>query len=145
MVARRKLLAAAGLLLAATPHMLGPGRAQTQPVSQTERREILDAARGTAMRDLGKPVRFVVKNLNAENEWAFLYARMVDPNGAPLSYEGTPFAEAAQHGLKSDSYAALLWKSERGWDVLIHVVGPTDVAWQGWGQKFGAPNALFPK
>jgi len=144
MVVRRKLLAAAALLLTATPLVLGPGRAQTQPVSQTERREILHAARAAAMRDLGKPVRFVVQNLNAENEWAFLYARMVDPNGAPLSYEGTPFAAAAQHGLKSGSYAALLRKSERGWHVLIHVVGPTDVAWVGWGQQFGAPNALFP-
>jgi len=109
-----------------------------------QRTEILDAARNPVERDLGKTAKFVVKSLGSQQDWAFLHARMVTPEGKQFSYVGTPFADAAEHGLKSDSYAALLHLSAGRWQVIAYSIGPTDVAWQNWSRQYGAPMALFP-
>ncbi len=115
----------------------------TPPVGSAERAAILDAAREPAARELGRSVQFVVKDLNTVDGWAFLYATLAEADGQAFSYVGTRFEEAAENGMKSRSYAALLRKREGGWNVTVYSVGPTDVAWQGWAEDYAAPAALF--
>jgi hypothetical protein len=79
----------------------------------------------------------VVHALNQAGGWAFLFARMQRPDGRPLARDGTP------DDLASDDYAALLRREGGGWRVVERAVGPTDVAWEGWGRRHGAPAAVF--
>lgn len=116
---------------------------QTPQPGSPERAAILDAARAPVQKALGKPVQFVVKQLNVLNHWAFVYATMQGPGGTPIDYAGTPFAQAAEHGAKSDDYLALLRMRDGKWQVLADSIGPTDVAWATWPEQYGAPQALF--
>ncbi|MGU3538040.1 hypothetical protein [Methylobacterium sp. A54F] len=100
-----------------------------------ERRALLDAARGPAEAGRSEPVQFVVHALNREGGWAFLFARMQRPDGRAL--------RRAADDLDSSDYAALLRRDGSGWRVVDFAVGPTDVAWEGWGRRHGAPAAVF--
>jgi len=134
-------------LLASVLGMSTPSQAQEKPHSpatgSAERVAILDAARKPVADELGKPVQFVVKQIDVQGSWAFLHARMQSPGGQTIDYADTRYADAAAHGHKSSSYAALLQRQGESWSVLAYSVGPTDVAWIGWAQQYGAPPALF--
>jgi hypothetical protein len=139
----RKLLS----LLFASAIVMNSSQAQetphTPPTGSAERTAILEAARKPAVEDLGKPVEFVVKQIDVLDQWAFLHARMQSPGGQTIDYAGTKYADAAQRGQKSASYAALLQRSGNGWSVVAFSIGPTDVAWVGWAQEYSAPAVLF--
>jgi hypothetical protein len=117
--------------------------ASVQAVTDAERNAILDAARIPVVEELGKPPVFVVRQLNRDGEWVFLFADMRQAGGAPFDYAGTRKAEAARQGYVSRSYAALLRKGANGWRVVEAAIGPTDAAWEGWPAKYGAPATLF--
>lgn len=117
--------------------------ATMQTMAGVERNAILDAARIPVVEELGKPPIFVVRQLNRDGEWAFLFADMQQQGGAPFDYGGTRKAEAARQGFVSRSYAALLRKGEGGWRVVEAAIGPTDAAWEGWAAKYGVPAGLF--
>lgn len=116
----------------------------TPLAGSAERKAILDAARVPPERELGKPVQFVVKQLQVLDGWAFLSASMQGPGGQPFDYHGTRYQEAAEQGLKSDNYVALLKQQQGAWRVQTYSVGPTDVVWADWSTSQGAPAALFP-
>lgn len=117
--------------------------ASVQLVASADHDAILDAARIPVVEALGKPPVFVVRQLNRDGEWAFLFADMQQQGGKPFDYGGTRKAEAARQGFVSRSYAALLRKGEGGWRVVEAAIGPTDVAWEGWAAKYGVPAKLF--
>lgn len=104
---------------------------------------ILSSAVTPAESELHQPVTLQVKQLRVIGEWAFVHAAMQGPGGQAVSYTGTRYQEAAEHGHKSNKYAALLKRHDDAWHVEAYVVGPTDVAWQDWPQRYGAPAALF--
>ena len=131
-------LLAAGALGTAAP-------AAPADVSGPERSAILDAARGPAEETLTRPVKFKVHRLAREGRWAFLLAAMQAPDGTPISYAGTPKAEAAREGMVSKDYAALLSHSDAGWSVVVQAVGPTDAAWTDWAKTYGAPAELIER
>lgn len=108
-----------------------------------QRAALLDAARKPVSEALGKPVLFKVRELRATGRWAFLLADMEDRGGGALSYAGTSRAEAAEHGMVSRVYAALMRQDHDKWVVVDSAIGPTDVAWEGWPAKYGAPESLF--
>lgn len=117
--------------------------AATSPVDAATRRAILDQARVPVAEALGKPVLFRVSHLGVSGEWAFLRAEMEGPGGTPIDYAGTSLAEAANHGAMSRTCAALLRRSGDRWTVVAHAIGPTDVAWEDWPTRYGAPKAVF--
>lgn len=117
---------------------------QTPAAGSGERSTILDAARAPVEKELGKPVLFVVRQLQVLNGWAFLHAAMQGPGGQPISYADTRFQQAAEHGAKSDKYMALLKQDHGHWQVQAFSIGPTDVAWAAWSEQYGAPKAIFP-
>ena len=106
-------------------------------------RDVLDAARAKAQQQLGKPVRFDLKQFQLSGDWAFVHAGMLDTNGQPISYAGTRFAEADSHGQKSSNYDALLHHAKGRWSVRVDSVGATDVPWTNWSHDYGAPAKLF--
>lgn len=113
------------------------------PVDAATRKAILDAARVPVAEALGKPVLFRVAHLGVLGGWAFLRAEMEGPGGAPVDLAGTSFADAAAHGAASRSYAALLRREGGVWTVVDTAIAPTDVAWEDWARRYGAPPAIF--
>lgn len=108
-----------------------------------ERAALMDAARPAAEADLGLPVRFVVTRLERQGEWAFLLATMQNPHGRPVDLARSKRASAAREGMVSNVYAALLRRRDGHWVPVDHATGPTDVAWEDWADKHGAPRAVF--
>ena len=117
--------------------------ARTPATGSAERTQLIDAARAPAEQKLHKPVQFVVDICKISGDWGFLKAHLQNPGGTPFDYDGTEFAEAAEQGGKSKTYAALLRRNGERWDVAAYVIGPTDPAWLGWTDAYGAPAVLF--
>lgn len=92
----------------------------------------------------GKQARLQIKTERTSGPWVFLWALMKEPNGEPLDYSGTPKEAAAQHGAASGNYVALFRRDAVGaWHLVVSRVGPTDLAWGDWDQRYGAPSELF--
>lgn len=106
---------------------------------------ILDAGRAVVAKRLGKSVKFLVRALNRQGDWAFLHAAMQDEAGRPVDYAGTPLADDAAHGVVSKDYAALLKRERSGWRVVADAIGPTDMVWLDWPARHGAPPSLLPR
>lgn len=123
--------------------MMASAAAQPVPVVGAERTALLDVARAPVSKALGKPILFKVDRLTRAGEWAFLLAQLADRGGAPVDYAGTPKADAAQHGMVSRRYAALMHREGDRWVVMTDAIGPTDVAWTDWATRYGAPPSLF--
>jgi len=117
--------------------------ARELPDNDPARAAILASAVAPAEKELGQSITLQTKQLRVLGEWAFVHAAMHDTGGKAVSYSGTRYQEAAEHGHKSDKYAALLKRSDHGWHIEAYAIGPTDVAWQDWPQTYGAPQALF--
>jgi hypothetical protein len=129
------------LLAAAASASMSYSRADPAPA--LARAPVIAAASAAARQELGKPVRLKLRRFAVQDRWAFLFAALRAPDGAPIDYAGTPKADAAAHGMASKDYAALLSKSDQGWSVVADALGPTDMPWETWPQAYGAPKSLF--
>ena len=116
----------------------------TPETGSAERQQLLDAARATVERKLGRDgVRFEVQQIRVGEGWGFLYAHMHDADGGMIDYAGTSLADAAKQGYVSPDYVALLQRTDAGWELRADAIGPTDIVWLAWPGKYGAPHALF--
>lgn len=93
--------------------------------------------------ELGKPATLAVETINVSGPWAFVYGGIRGADGQQFDFRGTPLAEGAAEGFVSRTYAALLNQHGGEWTVSEQAVGPTDVAWQNWPQRYGAPASLI--
>ncbi len=107
------------------------------------RSAIMDAARIPISKALGQPVIFLVDVLRTDNDWAYLQAVPLQTDGSAMKWSTTPFARDWKDDMMSDVIMILLRKKGRGWSVVDHVIGPTDVFWYGWIDEYGLPEALF--
>ena len=114
------------------------------PVGDPQRRVLLDAIRPAIEDHIGQPVQFVVDTLQTQGDWAFYAGRIQQPNGRPIDFSRTPYAEALEEGMfDGPSTYALLQRRGNGWRLVDWVVGPTDVTYAGWPGEYGAPESLF--
>lgn len=120
-----------------------PAAYREPPRGSPERAAIMDAARAPVSADLGQHVIFVVDRLRSDGNFAYLQAVPHQPGGAPLDWMTTPFAREWQGDFMSDIVMVLLRRSDGRWQVIDHVVGPTDVYWVSWMEDYGLPPALF--
>jgi hypothetical protein len=114
-----------------------------QVVDAAKRDAIVTAALVPAETELGAKVRLGVRSVASDGDWAFVLADLEEPGGAPFDYSKSPLAEQAKRGLVSHRYAALLRQRDGKWTVVTERVGPTDPAWLGWSDRYGAPKDLF--
>lgn len=134
----RGFAAAATLMMAAFGLTAAPAASLAVPTSQ-----VLAVATADAKAQLHKPVRLGAAKVNTSGEWAFVSATLQASDGGRFSYAGTPFAEAAANGGKSNRYVGLFRKARTGWARVDSAAGPTDVAWAPWAAKYGAPPSIF--
>ena len=140
------------------PQDVGTGQGATAPVSQPapsygpfstpargteERKQIMDAARSPIASDIGQSVIFIVDILRSDGHWAYLQATPVQPNGKPIDWTTTRYAEDWQVDAMSDTVMVLLSTDGGAWHAVDHIVGPTDVYWYGWIDQYQLPEALF--
>ena len=122
---------------------LGPTNFTTPARGSKDRSSIMDAARIPVAGDIGQQVIFTGARLRSNGVWAYLEATPLNPDGSALNWNLTNFSEMWQDDMMSDIVMVLLHKSNGTWQVVDHVVGPTDVYWYGWLEQFGLPESMF--
>lgn len=110
-----------------------------------ERDAMVAALVPAASAEIGQPVTFSVSVMRVQNEWGWLIAQPWTPDGAALDWSTTHYAERARDGVLDGNGTtyALLKKQNGAWTLTAFAVGPTDVAWANWSQRYGAPASLF--
>lgn len=126
------------ILIGTAPASAGPGVDPDSPAGQA----IAAPAVAALKTELGKPATLAVEAINVSGPWAFVYGGIRGADGGQFDFRGTPLAEGAAEGFVSRTYAALLNHRGGQWTVTEQAVGPTDVAWQDWPQRYGAPASL---
>ncbi|MCB6176705.1 hypothetical protein LHP98_01005 [Rhodobacter sp. Har01] len=119
------------------------GELFTPPRGTADRSAILDAARVPVESLLGRKVLFQISVLRTDGAWAYLQATPLAPGGGPFDWSRTPYAQDWANDMMSDVIMVLLTNDGSGWVALDTIVGPTDVAWYGWTDSYGLPEALF--
>ena len=123
-------------------------QAQTMPaaVGTAQRAELLDALRAVIAKDLGQPVKFVVRDMRVRGDWAFIVARPQTPAGGEIDFSKTRYAERQREGvLDGDTLYALLRHVGGKWTVADFMIGPTDVGWMDWQETHGVPPGVIPQ
>jgi len=121
---------------------------QAQPVTSPARgtslrADILDALRPTIEKETGGPVQFVISAINVMGQWAYVDAKPQRPDGRPINWRATKYREAFDADMFSGLVLALLRRDGARWKVVGTFIGPTDVAWYEWVEKYKLPEALF--
>ncbi len=140
-LSRRSFLAGtSGYLFSAG--MLKAGAGYEPRRGSKERKAILDALRPAIEAQLRGPVEFVIDRMRVEGSWAFVVADPQRPGGRPINIYDTAFANDADFMGSLTVYALLLFENGR-WNLLDHAVGPTDVFYEIWPERFGAPRGIL--
>lgn len=150
----KKIVLAFALLAACSPPAQQQQQQQAQqtdplgpavPEPNAQELAMTTALAQAAAADIGQPVKFTASVTRVRNEWGWLVAQPWTPEGAALDWSRTRYAQRAQDGvLDGNGTTYALLKNENGqWRVLAFAVGPTDVAWADWAQRYGAPADLM--
>ena len=115
----------------------------TPGLGSEERKQIMNAAREPVSRDIGQRVIFVVDVLQSDGKMAYLQGVPHQSNGEPLDWTKTHFREHWMKDAMSDVVMVLLSKRGEQWIVLDYVIGPTDVYWYEWVQRYNLPESFF--
>ena len=135
-------LAAVAVLVVEATHAV-PAVAREPERGSPERTAIIAAVRSRVEQDLGPPVVFTVRALNVENGWAYVLATPKRNDRDAIDWSRTRFARAVEAGFMSDRVMALLRGDGDRWQLVEYVLGPADVAWEGWPTRHNVPRALF--
>lgn len=133
-------------VLTALAGACSPPAATDGPMSAAQTQDVLIAALTPVIAgDLGQPVTFAVETARTEGEWGWVIATPKTQAGEPIDFSQTKYAEHAEAGVLDGEGLtyALLQRQNGEWSVKAFVVGPSDVAWIDWPQRYGAPPALM--
>ncbi|WP_426238418.1 hypothetical protein [Pararhizobium sp. DWP1-1-3] len=123
----------------------GPARALTfrEPAKgSSERAAIMDTLRPAVEAEMRGPVEFVVTTIRVTPNWAFVQVEPQRPGGGAIDPEKTGFAGDTDMMDGLTVYALMGFQAGR-WNLIDHMVGPTDVGYAGWQQRYGIPAALL--
>lgn len=139
-----RLVSACALLMALClgAPSIAAAQSHTPARGTPERAAILGGLRPVIEAQLNPPVEFVVRTMNVSKGWAFVAVDPQRPGGGKIAFSSTRITDSSFYdGLTT--YALLKFQSGR-WHVIDKVIGPTDVAWEGWAKAYGAPGIIFP-
>ncbi len=120
------------------------GCPHTPAASSAERKAILNALRKPIARELGQAVRFRIETVSVCRGWAFVEATPQRPNGKPIDWSVSSYADAVANDACGLLVHGLLAKNKGQWKVRQTVVCATDVPYVTWAKEFGAPVQIFP-
>lgn len=108
-----------------------------------ERTNILNALRKPIEKELHLEVKFVVEELNIEHNMAFFRGQVKNKLGKDIDFTKTVYNKNIEEGFfDGDGTTALLKKVKGVWKVITYVIGPTDVAWADWPDKYKVSKKL---
>lgn len=126
------------------PVVVSQNAARAVPTGDPQRRVLLDTIRPAVEQRVGQPVQFMVDVLRTQGDWAFFAGSVQQPNGRPIDFSRTSYAEQLEEGMfDGPGTYALLRRVGGRWRLVDFVVGPTDVYYLGWPDQFGVPMSLF--
>ncbi len=123
----------------------GPALAQTfrEPAKgSAERAAIMDTLRPAVEAEMRGPVEFVVTTIRVTPNWAFVQVEPQRPGGGVIDPEETGFAGESDMMDGLTTYALMGFQAGR-WNLIDHMVGPTDVGYAAWQQRYAVPAALL--
>ncbi len=101
-----------------------------------ERKVILDALRPKLEAELKTELVFVVSDIRASAEWAFVKAQPQRKDGKKLDGKKI-YGESWEH-MDGFTLTAVLRKKSNQWTVLEYGIGATDVWWQSYCEQKSA-------
>ncbi len=113
-------------------------------VGSRERQAIMDALRRVIVPKVKQTVIFKVAWIRSTGTTAFLTGQPLRPDGKPLDYSRTIYAQAIKEGAFDDGFSALLRKKKGRWIADEWQIGATDIPWDGMWSRKNLPRALFP-
>lgn len=143
------MIATAALALAAcTPPASEQATPPTPPPvasADAATAELLAAATPIITEEFGQPISLAPTTVRIQDDWAWLVAQPQAPSGGEIDWTTTPFASAVEHGaFDGNGTTYVLLRRENGaWRIVDHTIGPTDVAWVDWPQRYGAPASVM--
>lgn len=128
----------------APPAVVVQAGPRSVPVGAPLRRTLLNTLRPSIEDELNQPVQFMVDRLRVQGDWAFYAGSIQQPNGRPIDFSMTRYASALENGVfDGPGTYGLMHRVKGRWTVTVFVIGPTDVAYIGWPDEYGAPMSLF--
>ncbi|MGD9980203.1 MAG: hypothetical protein AB7H66_01540 [Hyphomonadaceae bacterium] len=111
------------------------------PAEDAQSRELIGVLTPLISSEVGRPVRLLPNSLNVRDEWAYIDAQVLNPDGSTIDWANTNLASRHENGaMDTGGGVHALLKNENGtWVVLEHVIAPTDVAWIDWAARHGVP------
>src|SRR5688572_4218911 len=127
------------------PAATGGQAGQAIQAPDPERDAMVDALSAQAGVEIGLPVTFEVTTKTVEGDWGWLVAQPWTRDGAQIDWSTTRYAQRAADGVLDGGGTtyALLRKQNGTWSVVAFAVGPTDVAYADWPQRYGAPASVM--
>jgi hypothetical protein len=107
-----------------------------------ERVAIMDTLRPAVEAEMRGPVEFVVTTIRVTPNWAFVQVEPQRPGGGVIDPEQTGFAGETDMMDGLTVYGLMGFQAGR-WNLIDHMVGPTDVGYAVWQQRYGVPPALL--
>jgi hypothetical protein len=132
------------IVLLAPLQAMADARFWTPKMGSSERKAVLDAARVPVEKDLGQEIGFQVKTLRVTPDWAFVHGTPKRPDGKPIDYSKSIYAQDVKDGSFNEGAAVLLAREGASWRLVTYSVGFGDVVWDSWDEEFGAPAWLWP-
>ncbi|WP_428148992.1 hypothetical protein [Brevundimonas sp.] len=127
----------------AAPAPIAQGAMRNVPVGDPQRGVLLDTIRPGIQARVGQPVQFMVDTLRIQGDWAFYAGSIQQPNGRPIDFSRTSYAEQLEEGMfDGPGTYALLQRTGGHWRLVDFVVGPTDMYHYGWPEEYGVPMSL---
>lgn len=119
------------------------GQQNINTPNHPERKATLQSLRLSIEKELKQPVKFVVHALRREKNYAFFSGQVKNKLGDDIDFRKTSYRQLVIEGLfDGDATYALLKKVNGKWKVITYVIGPTDVAWSDWPDKYGVSMKL---
>lgn len=137
----RSIFTLAALALAAAAIAQKPNPLEVKPGNPL-RKLLLDTLRPRVEKEMRQKVKFEVRTLNANKEWAFFGGQALQLNGKPVDLKTTQYKDEVD-AMDGPTVYALLRKKGKAWVIVEYMVGPTDVGWSDWDEKTGAPSAVL--
>lgn len=116
---------------------------RTPATGSSQRKQIMEALRVPARRDLGFDVIFKVQMLRVAGEWAFARVEPLRPDGTAIDYSKTKYADEMEEGAFDAEAETLLRREGDEWRVLEWRFGASDTEVDIWLEKYGFPPALI--
>ena len=111
-----------------------------------DRKAIVEALRVTVQDDLGRSIWLDARSVNRLRSYAYASANARNPDGSNVDYKSIPkYRDWVETGAFESGIDALLRKDGDSWRVLAWELGPTDVRWVPWAEKYHLPERLFTK